>query len=232
MHYSSYFWNSAGMSEGAELHEQFARIGKALASPRRIELLELLCQSERSVEELARATGMTVTNASQHLQVLRSAGLVTTHRDGTKVICEVADDDVARFFEGLRDLARGRLAEVELILQRHFDGTGELEPVSRDELRLRVERDGVVVLDVRPVEEYRSGHIPGAVSVPLGELEQHLARLPRDVEIVAYCRGPYCLLAPQAVMTLRRHGLRARRLADGLPEWRRAGLPVTVGERP
>lgn len=232
MHYSSYFWNSADMSASAELNEQFARIGKAVASPRRIELLELLGQGERSVEELARATGMTVTNASQHLQVLRSASLVTTRRDGTKVICEVAGDDVARFLEGFRDLARGRLAEVELILQRHLDGSGELEPVSRDELRLRVERDGVVVLDVRPVEEYRAGHIPGAVSVPLDDLEQHLARLPRDVEIVAYCRGPYCLLAPQAVTTLRRHGLRARRLEDGLPEWRRAGLPVTAGERP
>jgi rhodanese-related sulfurtransferase/DNA-binding transcriptional ArsR family regulator len=220
------------MSASGELHEQFARIGRAFASPRRIELLELLCQGERSVEELARATGMTVTNASQHLQVLRSASLVTTHRDGTKVICEVADDDVARFFEALRDLARGRLAEVELILLRHFAGTGELEPVSRDELRSRVERDGVVVLDVRPVAEYRAGHIAGAVSVPLDELEQHLARLPRDAEIVAYCRGPYCLLAPRAVTTLRRHGLHARRLEDGLPEWRRAGLPITVGERP
>lgn len=220
------------MSVSAELNEQFARIGKALASPRRIELLELLCQGERSVEELARATGMTVTNASQHLQVLRSASLVSTHRDGTKVICEVADDDVARFFEALRGLARGRLAEVEVIMQRHFDGTAELEPVSRDELLSRVERDGVVVFDVRPVEEYRAGHIPGAVSVPLDELQQHLAGLPRDAEIVAYCRGPYCLLAPQAVTMLRRHGLRARRLEDGLPEWRRAGLPVTVGERP
>lgn len=231
MNYSSSFWNNAGMSVSAELNEQFARIGKALASPRRIELLELLCQGERSVEELARATGMTVTNASQHLQVLRSASLVTTHRDGTKVICEVADDDVARFFEALRDLAHGRLAEVELILQRHFDDAGELEPVSRDELLERAERDDVVVLDVRPAEEYRAGHIPGALSIPLAELEQRLDQLPPGAEIVAYCRGPYCLLAPRAVEALRRHGLRARRLKDGLPEWRLAGLPVAVGGR-
>jgi rhodanese-related sulfurtransferase len=229
---SSDLWNTVDMSEGVELHEQFARIGKALASARRIELLELLCQGERSVEALARATGMTVTNTSQHLQVLRAARIVTTRRDGTKVICEVADEDVCRFFAALCDLARGRLAEVELILQRHLEGPGELEPVTRDELLARAEHDDFVVLDVRPAEEYRAGHIPGAVSIPLAELEQRLDRLPRDVEIVAYCRGPYCLLAPQAVETLRRYGLRARRLEDGLPEWRLAGLPIAAGERP
>lgn len=225
-------WNTVPMPRNTELYEQFARIGKALASPRRIEVLELLSQGERSVEDLARAAGMTVTNASQHLQVLRSAHLVTTHRDGTKVICAVADDEVVRFYGTLRDLARGRLAEVELILQRYLDGDGQIEPVSHQELLAQVERGGVVVLDVRPVEEYRAGHIPGAVSIPLDELEQRLKRLPHDIEVVAYCRGPYCLLAPQAVSTLRRHGLRARRLEDGLPEWRRAGLPITIGAQP
>lgn len=220
------------MSASAELHEQFARIGKALASARRIALLELLCQGERSVEALARATGMTVTSASQHLQVLRGVGIVTTRREGTKVMCVVPDEDVLRFFGALRDLARGRLAEVELILQRHLEGAAELEPVSRDDLLERAGRHHVVVLDVRPVEEYRAGHIPGAISIPLSELEQRLDSLPRDAEIVAYCRGPYCLLTPRALDVLRRHGLPARRLEDGLPEWRLAGLSVTAGERP
>ena len=218
------------MAGDADLHEQFARIGKAFASARRVELLDLLCQGERSVEALARASGMTVTNTSQHLQVLRAAHLVDVRKEGTKVVHRVADEEVCRFFFALRDLARARLAEVEQLVQRYVEDDGELEPITRAELLERAKRRDVVVLDVRPREEYASGHIPGAVSIPLDQLERRLASLPGHAEIVAYCRGPYCLLAPRAVELLRRRGFRARRLEDGLPEWRLAGLPIAVGE--
>jgi rhodanese-related sulfurtransferase len=194
-----------------------------------VELLDLLCQGERSVDALARTSGMTVTNTSQHLQGLRAARLVDTRKEGTKVIYRVADDEVCHFYFALRELAGARLAEVEQFVRRYVEGADEYELVGRAELLERAQRDGIVVLDVRPRDEYASGHIPGAVSVPLDELEDRLASLPRDAEIVAYCRGPYCLLAPQAVDLLRKHGLRARRLEDGLPEWRLAGLPVSVG---
>jgi len=218
------------MTSEADLHEQFARIGKALGSARRVELLDLLCQGERSVEALARTASMTVTNTSQHLHVLRAARLVDARKEGTKVIYRVAGEDVCRFFLALRELAGARLAEVEQIVRQYVEGGGGLEPVTHAELLQRVKRDDVVVLDVRPPDEYASGHIPGAVSVPLEELEHRLGSLPRDAEIVAYCRGPYCLLAPRAVELLRERGFRARRLEDGLPEWRLAGLPVAVGE--
>jgi len=217
------------MARDADLYEQFARIGKALGSARRVELLDLLCQGERSVDALARTSGMTVTNTSQHLQALRAARLVEARKEGTKVIYRVADEQVCRFFFSLRELAGARLAEVEQFVRRYVEGSGELEPVSRAELLARAKRDDVVILDVRPPDEYASGHIPGAVSVPLEELEQRLASLPRDSEVVAYCRGPYCLLAPRAVELLRERGFRARRLEDGLPEWRLAGLPIAVG---
>lgn len=218
------------MAGEADLHEQFARIGKALGSARRVELLDLLCQGERSVEALARTASMTVTNTSQHLHVLRAARLVDARKEGTKVIYRVAGDDVCRFFLALRELAGARLAEVEQVVRRYVEGGGGLEPVTRSELLARMQRDDVVVLDVRPSDEYASGHIPGAVSVPLEELEQRLASLPRNAEIVAYCRGPYCLLAPHAVELLHERGFRARRLEDGLPEWRLAGLPVAIGK--
>jgi rhodanese-related sulfurtransferase len=218
------------MTSEADLHEQFARIGKALGSARRVELLDLLCQGERSVEALARTASMTVTNTSQHLHVLRAARLVDARKEGTKVIYRVAGEDVCRFFLALRELAGARLAEVEQIVRQYVEGGGGLEPVTHAELLARVKRDDVAVLDVRPPDEYAAGHIPGAVSVPLEELEQRLDSLPRDAEIVAYCRGPYCLLAPRAVELLRERGFRARRLEDGLPEWRLAGLPVAVGE--
>ncbi len=217
------------MASDADLYGQFARIGKALASARRVELLDLLCQGERSVDALARTSGMTVTNTSQHLHLLRAARLVEARREGTRVIHRIADEEVFRFFFSLRDLARARLAEVEQMVQRYVED-GELEPVSRVELLERAKRRGIVVLDVRPRDEYASGHIPGSVSVPLEELEQRLASLPGDAEIVAYCRGPYCLLAPRAVALLREHGFHARRLEDGFPEWRLAGLPIAVGE--
>lgn len=211
------------------LYEQFARLGKAVASPRRIELLDLLCQGERTVESLAQAARMGVTNASAHLQVLRQAGLVQTRRQGVKIYYRVADEEVCRFFFALRDLGRSHLAEVERVVRDFFEARDDLEPVSRASLLDRVERGEVAVLDVRPVEEYAAGHIPGARSVPLADLDRRLGELPNDVEIVAYCRGPYCVLAPEALRTLRANGFAARRLEDGFPEWRQAGLPVEVG---
>lgn len=212
------------------LYEQFARVGKAVAHSKRIELLDLLCQGERSVEVLADATAMGVTNTSAHLRVLREARLVETRKEGTRVYYRLAGDAVCDFFFSLRDLATERLAEVDQIVRDYFTARDELEPVGREELLTRAEESGVVVLDVRPREEYLAGHIPGAISIPLAELEASLANLPGDAEVVAYCRGPYCVLAPQALTVLRRHGFRARRLQDGLPEWRRAGLPVAIGE--
>lgn len=212
------------------LYEQLARLGKAVASPRRIELLDLLGQGERSVEALALGTGMGVTNASQHLQLLRQARLVESRREGTRVLYRLADDSVLRFHVALRELAQARLAEVGQVLRDYLLARDALETVSRTELLDRLRRGDVVVLDVRPREEYEQGHVPGAVSVPLDELEARLAALPRRSDVVAYCRGPYCVLAPQAVELLRQRGFRARRLEDGMPEWRLAGLPVAVGE--
>lgn len=211
------------------LYEQFARLGKAVASPRRIELLDLLCQGERTVEGLAKATRMGITNTSAHLQVLRQARLVETRRDGVKVFYRLADDAVCRFYFALRDLGRARLAEVEQVVRDYFEARDELEPVSRSALLERIERGDAAVIDVRPPEEFAAGHVPGAVSIPLSELQQRLGELPTDVEIIAYCRGPYCVLAPDALATLRANGFAARRLEDGFPEWRLAGLPVEVG---
>jgi len=214
------------------LYEQFARIGKAVANPKRIELLDLLCQGERSVEVLASAAAMGVTNTSAHLKVLRDARLVETRKDGTRVFYRLADETVCSFFFSLRDLAGQRFAEVEQMVRDYFEARDELDPVGSAELLARADDGDVIVLDVRPHEEYEAGHIPGAISDPLGELEERLAGLPRDAEIVAYCRGPYCVLAPQALKLLHRHGFRARRLEAGLPEWRQAGLPVVVGKEP
>jgi rhodanese-related sulfurtransferase/DNA-binding transcriptional ArsR family regulator len=211
------------------LYEQFARAAKAVASPKRIELLELLAQGERAVEALARATGMGVTNTSAHLQVLRRAGLVATRKQATTVWYRLAGEEVAAFVVALRDLARSRLAEVDRVVADYFVARDALEPVSRTELLQRAGRGEVVILDVRPPEEFAAGHIPGALSVPLDQLDLALGRLPRRSRIVAYCRGPYCVLAPQAVQRLRAAGFDARRLVDGMPEWRLAGLPVAAG---
>ena len=216
------------MASDIDLYEQFARIGKALASARRVELLDLLCQGERSVDSLARTSGMTVTNTSQHLQALRASGLVETRREGTKVIYRVADDDVCRFFFALRELASNHLAEVDQFVYRYLEGFG-FESLTREALFVRMKEGAVMLVDVRPPEEYAAGHIAGAVSVPLELLEALLDTLPMDVEIVAYCRGPYCQLSSQALEILRAHGLRAQRLVDGFPEWRLAGLPVAIG---
>lgn len=212
------------------LFEQFARIGKAAANPKRIELLDLVAQGERSVEDLARAAAMGVTNASNHLQILRQARLVERRKEGTRVLYRLADDSVLRFTVALRDLACTRLAEVGEVVRDYFLARDALETVSRDQLLTLVKRGDVVVLDVRPREEFDQGHIPGAVSVPLDELEARLRTLRKRTDVVAYCRGPYCVLAPQAVELLRRRGFRAHRLEDGMPEWRLAGLPVAVGQ--
>jgi rhodanese-related sulfurtransferase/DNA-binding transcriptional ArsR family regulator len=212
------------------LYEAFARTAKTAASPKRIELLELLAQGERTVESLAQATGMGVTNTSAHLQVLARSHLVTTRKDGTKIFYRLAGDDVAAFVVVLRDLARSRLPEVGQVVRDYFAARDALEPVRREELLARAEQGNVVILDVRPAQEFASGHIPGALSVPLDQLGAALARLPKRTEIVAYCRGPYCVLAPQAVERLRASGYQARRLDGGLPEWRLAGLPVAAGQ--
>jgi rhodanese-related sulfurtransferase len=211
------------------LYGQFARIGKAVAHPKRIELLDLLCQGERSVEVLADAAAMTVANTSAHLRVLRESRMVATRREGTRVVYRLADDTVCGFFLSLRDLAADRYAEVDRTVADYFGARDHLDPITGEELLRRAAEGEVIILDVRPTEEFEAGHIRGAVSVPLGELEERMAGLPRGTEIVAYCRGPYCVLAPQALEMLRRRGFRARRFAAGFPEWRRAGLPVTSG---
>lgn len=212
------------------LYEQFARIGKVLGSARRIELLDLLAQGERSVDELAGLTGMEVGNTSAHLQVLRGARLVETRRAGTRVFYRLAGDEVTGLLVALQGVARARLAEVGEVVRAHLADPDELEPIGREELLERATRGEIVVLDVRPTQEYRAGHIPGAVSIPVEELETRLGELPDGVEIVAYCRGPYCVFARDAVRFLRGRGRAARRLVDGLPEWRLAGLPVASGQ--
>ncbi len=212
----------------ADLYEQLARIGKVVVHPKRVELLDLLCQAERSVEALAEAAGLKLTTASAHLQVMRQARLVETRREGTRVYYRAAGEEVCRFVTALGDLGRARLAEVDQILRAIGAGSDSAERVTRAELLERARSGDVVVLDVRPAEEYAAGHIPGAISLPLEHLEARLGELDPGLEVVAYCRGPLCLLAPEAVATLRARGLRARCLEDGLPEWRQAGLPVAT----
>jgi rhodanese-related sulfurtransferase/DNA-binding MarR family transcriptional regulator len=211
------------------INEQFARIGAAIASPKRLELLDLLGQGERSVEALAEQASMSVGNTSQHLQSLRQARLVDTRRDGTRVLYRLADDAVGHFLLELRQLARHRLAEVDQVVRDYFGARDQLEPVSRTELQARLRRREVVLIDVRPPEEYAAGHIKGAISIPLKEVMARVVELPHDLEVVAYCRGPYCVFSPEAVTLLRERGFRARRLEEGFPEWRLAGLPVEIG---
>ncbi len=212
------------------LYEQFARTAKALAHPTRIELLELIAQGDISVETLAQRASTNVTNASAHLQILRRARLVETRREGNRVYYRLAGEDVTQLITTLREVSRARLAEVEEVVRDYFGARDALEPLTRDELRRRQARGDVVVLDVRPVDEFASGHIPGALSIPLDQLDEHLSELSRQTTIVAYCRGPYCVLAPLAVEHLRAAGYDARRLDVGLPEWRQAHLPVARGE--
>ena len=209
-----------------ELHDAFAQVGKALANGHRIELLDLLAQGERSVEVLASRADISVALASAHLQGLRRAGLVVARREGNRILYRLADDDVYSLLASLRTVA-SRLGETERAAVR-FLGAAQ-EPVSRAELVARVRSGDAIVVDLRPADEYEAGHIAGALSIPLPELEARLADLPADVEIVAYCRGPYCAMSPQAVALLERAGRRARRLEDGYPEWHLAGLPVEAG---
>lgn len=211
------------------LFEEFTLLGKALSSPKRMELLDLVCQRERTVESLAGLTGMGITNTSQHLQALKVARLVEARKDGTRSFYRVSDPAVASLLYGMQRLARDRLAEADRIARGYFDEYDDLEPVSRADLLARVRRKDVVVIDVRPSEEYAAAHIRGALSIPLDELKSRLAEIPGNSEVVAYCRGPFCVLAPQAMEILREAGVAARRLDGGLPEWRAAGLPVEVG---
>jgi rhodanese-related sulfurtransferase/DNA-binding transcriptional ArsR family regulator len=211
------------------LFDEFARVGKALASGRRIELLDVLANGERNVEVLAGEAGLSVANASQHLQILRRAGLVASRREGTSIYYRLAAPEVLETWRALRTLAASRLAEVERLAAAYLGGRDALEPVTREELARRLEDgDELVVLDVRPAEEHAAGHLPGAVSIPLPELRRRLRELPRDRDIVAYCRGPFCAFAHEAVEVLTDAGLSARRLEDGLPEWAAAGLPVAT----
>lgn len=217
------------MSSGnfkADLFDQFARVAKALANGRRLELLEFLAQGERSVDALAQVSGLTVANTSQHLQQLRQAGLVASRREGVSVYYQVSDDDVLDLLEQLRRVGERHVAEVERLIDSYLTVKDGLEPIPAAELLERARAGLVTVLDVRPPEEYAAGHLPGAANVPLAELEEGLKLLAPDQEVVAYCRGPYCVLAFEAVARLRARGFKAFRLQDGFPEWRRAGLPV------
>jgi len=212
------------------VYEQLARIGKAVASPRRLELLDLLAQGPRTVEALAREADLGMANTSQHLRALREAELVTAGKSGLFVTYRLASGEVADFFRAIRQLAESRLAEIERLTRDFLEARDAFEPVDRRALLDRVRRGEVTVLDVRPSEEYAAGHIPGALSVPLAELEQRLAELPRDRDVVAYCRGPYCVLAVEAVRLLRARGFRAVRLEDGVPDWRARGFDVAAAE--
>jgi rhodanese-related sulfurtransferase/biotin operon repressor len=212
-----------------EIFANLARIGTALSSPTRIEFLELLAQAERSVEQLAGLTGTSVANTSQHLQKLRQAGLVVGRKEGLYVFYRLAGDEVVALLSALGATGEAYLAEVERIVRLYLTQKDELEPVPAKELLERARKGLVTVLDVRPAEEYAAGHLPGAVNIPIQELGKRLRELPKRQEVVAYCRGPYCLMSYDAVALLRKKGFKARRLQAGMPEWRTAGLPV---ERP
>jgi len=210
------------------LYGQFARIGKAVGNPVRLEILELLAQGERTVESLTQELQLSTANTSQHLQVLRGAGLVDSRKAGLFVHYRLADDAVIPLSTAIRTVAERRLADLERLVRDQFKGRNGAEPVSFADLLERARRDDVVILDTRPTQEYRAGHIPGALSVPVDDLQQRLRRLPRNKNYVAYCRGPYCVYADRAVEILRASGRHAERLKEGFPEWKAAGLPVGV----
>ncbi len=214
------------------MFEHLAAVARGLGSAHRVELLELLAQTGRSVEELAGLSGLTIANASQHLQHLRRFGLVEARREGKRVIYRLADPEVVALLGALSRVTQRNVGAVEKVLNSYFRERDNLEPVSRKEL-LRRMRDGLVTLiDTRPEEEFSAGHLPGAINLPLSELKRRLRELPRDQEIVAYCRGPYCVLSYEAVAELRRRGFKALRLEDGYPEWKAAGLPVEHSANP
>jgi rhodanese-related sulfurtransferase/DNA-binding transcriptional ArsR family regulator len=211
------------------LYAQFARVGKAVGNPHRLELLELLAQGERSVDALATETGLSLANASQHLQALRQAALVDTRKEGLFVYYRLADPAVFEVCTAIRHVAERRLADLERLVREHFGDRSDPEPVQMHDLLAHARSDAVVILDARPAREYEAGHIAGAISIPVDELQERLRRLPRDKEYVAYCRGPYCVYADRAVELLVRSRRRARRMIEGFPEWRAAGLPVARG---
>jgi rhodanese-related sulfurtransferase/DNA-binding transcriptional ArsR family regulator len=209
-----------------DLFNQFARVGKALSNGNRLELIEYIAQGERSVDALAQVAGLTVANTSQHLQQLRQAGLVVSRKQGLKVYYRLSGNDVIELLDALRQVAERHIADVERLVDTYLTVKDDLEAIPREELIDRVRNDLVTVLDVRPQDEYEAGHVPGAVNVPLARLEQYLKKLSLKQEVVAYCRGPHCILAFDAVARLRARGYKARRLQDGFPEWQSAGLPV------
>jgi len=209
-----------------DIFNQFARVGKALANGNRLELLEFLAQGERSVDALAKVSGLSVANTSQHLQQLRQAGLVTSRKQGLKVHYSLSGDDVIGLLDALRTVAERHVADVERLVTSFLTLKDDLEPIPREELLQRAREGLVTVLDVRPAEEYAAGHVPGAVNVPLKDLERYLDQLQAGQEIVAYCRGPHCVLAFDAVAKAREKGIKARRMEDGYPEWKLAGLPI------
>jgi rhodanese-related sulfurtransferase/predicted transcriptional regulator len=208
------------------IFDQLAAVARTLGSAHRLELLELLAQTTRSVEELAQLGGLSIANASQHLQQLRRAGLIEGLREGKRVIYQLADPAVVTLLGSLREITERNVGAVQRVLNSYFRERDNLEPVARKELLRRIRQGLVTVIDTRPAEEFDAGHLPGALSIPLRDLKRRLRELPRDREIVAYCRGPYCVLSYEAVAVLRKRGFRASRLEDGYPEWRAAGLPV------
>jgi DNA-binding transcriptional ArsR family regulator/rhodanese-related sulfurtransferase len=214
------------------LYGQLARLGKALSNPHRLEMLELLAQGERTVDSLATEIGLSLANASQHLQALRQAALVESRKDGLFVYYRLADPDVFELSKVIRSVAERRLAELDRLVHDHFGNRAGAEPVPMDELLKRARSRQVVILDTRPVSEYIAGHIPGALSIPVDELQQRLKELTKGKDYVAYCRGPYCIYADRAVEILQAKGRRARRLVEGFPEWRSAGFPVSHGTEP
>ena len=214
------------------LYGQLARLGKALSSPHRLEMLELLAQGERTVDSLATEIGLSLANASQHLQALRQAALVESRKDGLFVHYRLVDPDVFELSKVIRSVAERRLAELDRLVHEHFGNRADAEPVPMDELLKRARSKEVVILDTRPVSEYIAGHIPGALSIPVDDLHRRLKELTKGKEYVAYCRGPYCIYADQAVEMLRANGRRARRLVEGFPEWRAAGFSVSHGTEP
>ena len=217
-------------SAKAALFDGFAEIAKALANGRRTEIVDLLAQGERSVEEIAEQIGQSVANTSHHLRAMARAGLLTTRRDGTRIFYRLASERVGELWSALRDVASEHVAGLERLADAYLGDRDGVDVVDREELAARLRRREVLVLDVRPEEEFAAGHIAGARSVPIAELRRHLRVLPKDTDVVAYCRGPYCVYADDAVRELKRRGFRARRLIDGFPEWKRAGLPVAAGE--
>jgi rhodanese-related sulfurtransferase len=211
---------------------ELAATASAFGSPKRLELLDLLAQGERSVETLAAQAALSVANTSRHLQILKTARLVGSRKEGQRVLYRLADSRVFESYRDLRELAQSRGAEIGRLAGLYFSSVDGLEPIGKEELLRRLRRRDALILDVRPAEEYAAGHIAGARSFPLAELSKRLAELPRARQVVAYCRGPFCVLAAEAVRLLRAHGVQARRFAEGFPEWRDAGLPIVTGAEP